>query len=74
MQEVDGGERRGAGQIMALIKSFEHKSMDRNSIHDGIDATYHDLRARRPKVHPGGQLWSGRTGNSRQEESNVSVG
>jgi len=27
------------GQIMALIKSFEHKSMDRNSIHDGIDAT-----------------------------------
>ena len=40
MQEVDGGERRGAGQIMALIKSFEHKSMDRNSIHDGIDATY----------------------------------
>jgi hypothetical protein len=25
---------------MALIKSFEHKSMDRNSIHDGIDATY----------------------------------
>ena len=25
---------------MALIKSFEHKSMDRNSIHDGINATY----------------------------------
>jgi len=25
---------------MALIKSFEHKSIDRNSIHDGIDATY----------------------------------
>jgi len=25
---------------MALIKSFEHKSMDRNSIHDGIGATY----------------------------------
>jgi len=24
---------------MALIKSFEHKSLDRNSIHDGIDAT-----------------------------------
>ena len=24
---------------MALIKSFEHKSMDRSSIHDGIDAT-----------------------------------
>ncbi len=24
---------------MALIKSYEHKSMDRNSIHDGIDAT-----------------------------------
>jgi len=25
---------------MALIKSFEQKSMDRNSIHDGIGATY----------------------------------
>jgi len=25
---------------MALIKSFEHKSMDRNSTHDGIDSTY----------------------------------
>ncbi len=25
---------------MALIKSFEHKSIDRNSIHDGIYATY----------------------------------
>ena len=25
---------------MALIKSFEHKSMDRNSIHDSIGATY----------------------------------
>jgi len=37
--QVDGGERRGAGQIMALIESFEHKSLDRNSIHDGIDAT-----------------------------------
>jgi hypothetical protein len=37
--EVNGGERRGAGQIMALIKSFEHKSMDRNSIHDEIVAT-----------------------------------
>jgi len=24
---------------MALIESFEHKSLDRNSIHDGIDAT-----------------------------------
>ena len=40
MQEADGGKRRGAGPIMALIKSFENKSMDRNSIHDGIDATY----------------------------------
>jgi hypothetical protein len=40
VQEVDGGERRGAGQVMALIKSFEHKAMDRNSIHDGIGATY----------------------------------
>jgi hypothetical protein len=40
LQEADGKERRGAGQIMALIKSLEHKSMDRNSIHDGIDATY----------------------------------
>ena len=39
LQEADCGERRGAGQAMALIKSFEHKSMDRNSIHDGIDAT-----------------------------------
>jgi hypothetical protein len=29
-----------AGQIAAPIKSFEHKSMDRNSILDGIDATY----------------------------------
>ncbi len=38
MQEVEGGERRGAGAVMALIKSFEHKSMDRNSIHDAIDA------------------------------------
>jgi hypothetical protein len=37
------GRRRRAsrgGQIMALIKSFEHKSMDRNSVHDRIDATY----------------------------------
>jgi hypothetical protein len=25
---------------MALITSFEHKSMDRHSIHDGIAATY----------------------------------
>jgi hypothetical protein len=25
---------------MALIKSFEEKRMDRNSIHDAIDATY----------------------------------
>ena len=25
---------------MALIKSFEHKSMDRNSIHGAIEATY----------------------------------
>jgi hypothetical protein len=25
---------------MALIKSFEHKSMDRNSIHDWVDAAY----------------------------------
>ncbi len=25
---------------MALIKSFEHKSMDRSSIHDAIDASY----------------------------------
>ena len=25
---------------MALIKSFEEKKMDRNSIHDAIDATY----------------------------------
>jgi hypothetical protein len=25
---------------MALIKAFEHKSMDRNSIHGGINATY----------------------------------
>jgi hypothetical protein len=40
LQEVDGGDRGAAGQIMALIKSFEHKSMDRNSIHDAIDATY----------------------------------
>jgi hypothetical protein len=30
----------GRGKNMALIKSFEHKSMDRNAIHDGIDATY----------------------------------
>jgi hypothetical protein len=40
LHEVDGGERRGARQIMALIKSFEEKRMDRNSIHDGTDATY----------------------------------
>jgi hypothetical protein len=40
LQEVDGGERRATRQIMALSKSFEHKSMDRNSIHDRIDATY----------------------------------
>jgi hypothetical protein len=25
---------------MALIKSVKHQSTDRNSIHDGIDATY----------------------------------
>lgn len=25
---------------MALIRKFDHKSMDRNSIHDEIDATY----------------------------------
>jgi len=25
---------------MALIKSFEHKSMDRNSIHDAIESAY----------------------------------
>ncbi len=40
MQEADGGERRELGPAMALIKSLEHKSMDRNSIHDGIGATY----------------------------------
>ncbi len=39
LQEVDDGDRRGAGQTMALIKSFEHKSRDRYAIHDGIDAT-----------------------------------
>jgi hypothetical protein len=26
--------------VMALMTSFEHKSMDRHSIHDGISATY----------------------------------
>ena len=40
MQEIDGGERRGAGAVMALIKAFEEKRRDRQSIHDAIDATY----------------------------------
>ena len=58
---------------MALIKSFEHRSMDRNSIHDRI-RHLHDLRARRAKGHPGRQLRSGRAGNARQKEPVRSVG
>ena len=37
-------------RAMALIKSFEEKRMDRNSIHDAIDATYTMLRKGRAKI------------------------
>jgi hypothetical protein len=58
---------------MALIKSFERKSMDRNSIHDGIDATTTTFE-RPVESSSRSTAMDGPSGKFPGEESNVSVG